>query len=41
VFFLTGEGGGHIQYLILASLLMGMGFQVKVLGVLAEGELKK
>jgi hypothetical protein len=36
VFFLAGSGGGHVQSLILASLLMGMGFQVIVLGVLAD-----
>jgi glycosyltransferase involved in cell wall biosynthesis len=36
VFFLAGSGGGHVQSLILASLLMGMGFQVVVLGVLAD-----
>jgi len=36
VFYLKGEGGGHVQSLILASLLMGMGFQVVVLGVLAD-----
>jgi hypothetical protein len=36
VFFLAGSGGGHVQSLILAALLMGMGFQVIVLGVLAD-----
>jgi glycosyltransferase involved in cell wall biosynthesis len=36
VFFLAGSGGGHVQSLILGSLLMGMGFQVIVLGVLAD-----
>jgi hypothetical protein len=36
VFFLAGSGGGHVQSLILASLLMGMGFQVVLLGVLAD-----
>jgi len=36
VFFLTGSGAGHVQSLILASLLMGMGFQVIVLGILAD-----
>jgi hypothetical protein len=36
VFFLAGEGAGHVQSLILASLLMGMGFQVVVLGVVAD-----
>jgi glycosyltransferase involved in cell wall biosynthesis len=36
VFFLAGEGAGHVQSLILASLLMVMGFQVAVLGVVAD-----
>jgi glycosyltransferase involved in cell wall biosynthesis len=36
VFYFKGEGGGHVQSLILAALLMGMGFQVIVLGVLAD-----
>jgi glycosyltransferase involved in cell wall biosynthesis len=36
VFYFKGEGGGHVQSLIFASLLMGMGFQVIVLGVLAD-----
>lgn len=36
VFFLAGESAGHVQSLILASLLMGMGFQVVVLGVVAD-----
>jgi glycosyltransferase involved in cell wall biosynthesis len=36
LFFIAGTGAGHVQSLILASLLMGMGFQVIVLGVLAD-----
>jgi hypothetical protein len=33
---IAGAGAGHVQSLILSSLLMGMGFQVIVLGVLAD-----
>jgi glycosyltransferase involved in cell wall biosynthesis len=36
LFFIAGAGAGHVQSLILSSLLMGMGFQVIVLGVLAD-----
>ena len=36
MFYLSGEGGGHIQSLILAALLIGMGFQVIILGVVAD-----
>ena len=35
-FYLWGEGAGHIQSLILAALLMGIGFQVLVAGILAD-----
>lgn len=35
-FYLTGAGGGHIQSLILAAVLTLIGFQVFVLGVLAD-----
>ena len=36
VFYYSGEGGGHIQSLILSALLIGMGFQVIVLGIVAD-----
>jgi len=36
VYYLSGDGGGHIQSLILAALLMGMGFQLIVLGIVAD-----
>jgi hypothetical protein len=35
-FYLGGVGGGHIQSLILASMLMSMGFIVVVTGILAD-----
>jgi hypothetical protein len=35
-FFIQGNGGGHIQSLILAALLMGMGFFLLVVGLLAD-----
>jgi glycosyltransferase involved in cell wall biosynthesis len=35
-FYLVGNGGGHIQSLILASMLMSMGFIVVITGVLAD-----
>jgi glycosyltransferase involved in cell wall biosynthesis len=35
-YFLTGGGAGHIQSLILAALLMGMGFFLIVVGLLAD-----
>jgi glycosyltransferase involved in cell wall biosynthesis len=35
-FYFTGGGQGHIQSLIIASILMMMGFQVFVLGVIAS-----
>jgi len=35
-FYLIGEGTGHIQSLILASLLMTLGFQTGLLGVIAD-----
>jgi glycosyltransferase involved in cell wall biosynthesis len=35
-FYLGGDGGGHIQSLILASMLMSMGFIVVITGVLAD-----
>ena len=35
-FYFTGSGGGHIQSLILAALLLGVGFFLMVAGVLAD-----
>ena len=35
-YFFTEGGGGHIQSLILAALLMGMGFFLVVIGLLAD-----
>lgn len=35
-FFITGDGDGHIQSLILASVLLGMGFQTILVAFLAD-----
>lgn len=35
-FYLAGEGGGHIQSLIFASILFIIGFQVLILGLLGD-----
>ncbi len=35
-FFFTGEGEGHVQSLILASILLGMGFQTILVAFLAD-----
>jgi glycosyltransferase involved in cell wall biosynthesis len=35
-FFLIGEGSGHVQSLIAATVLMTMGFQAFLLGLLAD-----
>jgi glycosyltransferase involved in cell wall biosynthesis len=35
-FFLTGHGGGHTQSLILASILLGMGFQTVLIAFVAD-----
>lgn len=35
-FYVTGNGAGHIQSLILAALLLGIGFFVLVVGLLAD-----
>jgi glycosyltransferase involved in cell wall biosynthesis len=35
-FFLIGEGGGHIQSLILAAILIIVGFQVILIGLVAD-----
>ncbi len=34
--FLIGEGGGHVQSLILAALLLGMGFQTLLIAFVAD-----
>ena len=35
-FFLIGEGGGHIQSLILSAILIIVGFQVILIGLVAD-----
>jgi glycosyltransferase involved in cell wall biosynthesis len=35
-FYLSGHGGGHIQSIILAALLMGTGFFLCVIGLMAD-----
>lgn len=35
-FFFTGEGRGHVQSLILAALLLGSGFLLALVGLLAD-----
>lgn len=35
-YYVLGKGGGHIQSLVLASLLMGMGFQAFLVAFLAD-----
>ncbi len=36
VFYFAGEGDGHIQSLILAATLMVIGFQVIIVGIVAD-----
>jgi len=36
VFYATGDGGGHVQSLVFASLLMGMGVLLILLGMVAD-----
>ncbi|MFN7037625.1 MAG: glycosyltransferase family 2 protein [Bellilinea sp.] len=36
MFFLRGEGGGHIQSLILAAVLLIVGFQTGLIGLVAD-----
>ena len=36
VFFAIGEGGGHIQSLILLAVLAFMGFQCVILGLIGD-----
>ena len=40
VFFCSGEGGGHLQSLILASTLLIVGFQTIVVGLLGDVKMK-
>lgn len=35
-FYFTGDGGGHIQSLILSAVLMMIGFQVVMIGLVAD-----
>ena len=35
-FWMNGDGDGHIQSLVLAGLLMGIGFQIGISGILAD-----
>lgn len=35
-YYAAGSGNGHVQSLILASILMLMGFQTGVIGLLAD-----
>jgi len=36
IYYFTGDGGGHIQSLILAAILFIVGFQVMMIGLLAD-----
>jgi multisubunit Na+/H+ antiporter MnhC subunit len=36
VFAFSGSGGGHVQSLILASILLGIGFQTMITAFLAD-----
>lgn len=36
IFYLAGQGGGHIQSLILAAILFILGFQVIIVGLLGD-----
>ncbi len=35
-FYATGDGGGHVQSLILGALLMGVGFLLVIIGLVAD-----
>ena len=35
-YYITGNGVGHVQSLILAAILMLLGFQIMIFGVLAD-----
>lgn len=36
IFFISGDGDGHIQSLIFAQVLLGLGFQTMIFGLLAD-----
>jgi Flp pilus assembly protein protease CpaA len=36
IFFLQGQGAGHVQSVILAAILLIVGFQTKLNGLLAD-----
>lgn len=36
IFYVTGSGGGHVQSLILAALLLGIGFFLGVIGIVVD-----
>ena len=36
VFYFSGDGGGHVQSLLLGVMLLVIGFQVGVFGLLAD-----
>ena len=35
-FYINGTGGGHVQSLILAAILLIVGFQILLIGILAD-----
>lgn len=35
-FYLTGQGGGHLQSVVLAAVLLIVGFQVLLIGLVAD-----
>jgi len=35
-YFMTGSGGGHVQSLLLGAVLMVVGFQVGLTGLVAD-----
>jgi hypothetical protein len=35
-FYFTGDGSGHIQSLILAAVMMILGFQIGIMGLVAS-----
>ena len=35
-FFVIGQGGGHVQSLILTAILLIVGFQIMMMGVIAD-----
>jgi hypothetical protein len=36
IYFFMGQGGGHIQSLVFAAVLFIVGFQIMVLGLVAD-----